>query len=92
MIGDSPKHEWDDKMVRVGEIESTKRGGREYVLYGLKGATNAEKRDFEKVMNQDFLPLAKFYVPSMKEPYYTWFGEIIERDELSGRELPLVNL
>lgn len=91
MIGPEPTHKWDDKVEKVGELISAKSGGRGFPLYAIRGASDDEKRDFEKVKNEEFLPLARFYAPNIKHPYYTWEGDIVERDKISDRTLPLVN-
>ncbi|MBQ6679539.1 MAG: hypothetical protein IJM76_05895 [Lachnospiraceae bacterium] len=90
MIGPEPKHSWSDKVERAGELPTIKEWARPLPLFKLNGATDEEKREFEAEKNAELRPVAKFYVPDMEDPYYTWEGEVVERSSLKGRELPLV--
>ena len=49
------------------------------------------KLDYESFQRKMFGSLAKFYVPDMEDPYYTWDGKIVERSSLKGRKLPLAD-
>jgi len=89
MTIEEPKHSWDSKLRKAGVLKD-KHGGMDYILYGLVGATDKEKMDFEAVKRKEFNPIAKFYAPGIRDPYYTWKGKIVEKDTLRNRELPLV--
>ena len=97
MIGEAPNYSWDKYARQVGEIKhydkkAKERGDSGYSLIALSTETPDEiKMDFERFQNKYFNGLAKFYVPNMQDPYYTWEGKVVERSSLAGRELPLAD-
>ena len=97
MIGPAPKYKWHEYLVKTGEIPVTNkkrrdRGDLPYVLFGLDPkASDDLKLDYESFQRKMFGSLAKFYVPDMEDPYYTWDGKIVERSSLKGRKLPLAD-
>lgn len=97
MIGPAPKYKWDKYLVKTGEIpvaskKRRDRGDLPYVLFGLDPkASDDLKLDYESFQRKMFGSLAKFYVPDMEDPYYTWDGKIVERSSLKGRKLPLAD-
>lgn len=96
MIGPSPEYSWKKYLKKTGELpvlnEKFKNNGHEpYTLYGLEDSAPDEvKLEFEKWQKRMFSNLARFYVPDMKEPYYTWEGKVVERSSIEGRALPLI--
>lgn len=97
MIGPAPKYKWHEYLVKTGEIpvankKRRDRGDLPYVLFGLDPkASDDLKLDYERFQRKMFGGLAKFYVPDMEDPYYTWDGKIVERSSLKGRKLPLAD-
>lgn len=95
MIGPAPEYSWDKYIRKVGEIKPAdprrrERGDVGFAILALsKDAPDEVKMEFEKFQKMSFGNLARFFVPEMKEPYYTWEGKIVERHTLEGRELPL---
>lgn len=65
----------------------------ETMLIGLKeSASDSEKENFENEMNKYIKPVAELVFPEMKDPYYKWTGEVVDKarmdddddDESSG--------
>lgn len=50
------------------------------MLIGLKAsASDDEKENFEKEMNQMVKIVGKLVFPEMNNPYYKWTGEVIDK-------------
>ena len=95
MIGPAPKYSWSKYVRKIGDLKPAdpkrrERGDVGFALLALsEDAPDEVKIEFEKHQKWSFGSLARFYVPEMEDPYYTWEGKIVERSSLEGRELPL---
>lgn len=82
MIGPAPKKPWDKY------IESTNKKYGPFDGYpGLSvrlkpGASDEIKRKFEAYMTADVKRYKQSIVPDMKDPYFTWQGDIVEKSSL----------
>ena len=97
MIGPAPRYSWDNMLIYIGELPVAnlkwrERGDPGYALMALpEDAPDSVKMDYEKFQRRSFGSLARFYVPDMKAPYYTWEGKVVERSSLKDRTLPLAD-
>ena len=91
MIGEAPKWLQSENIITVEDQKHELRP--DSMLLGLKeSATDPEKENFENKMNELMKPIAKLVFPEMKDPYYKWTGEVVDKarmdddddDEASG--------
>ncbi len=87
MIGPSPKSMWPNLIELVDPDKPNIS-----LNYRLKAtASDDDKLGFEKFENGQNAFFLKSIYKELKEPYYTWEGQVVERSSLENRELPLVD-
>ena len=89
-----PKYVWDQYKRKTGELEKAKEIvpaiSCSLPLYGLdESAPDDVKMQYERYVNIRLKSLARYFVPTMESPYYTWEGKIVERSSIRNRRLPL---
>lgn len=94
MVKDEPRTPWTDYREKAGNLPYSERykilGADGMQLWKLKPNTPDEvKQQFEQWFTNLIRHDKEYYVPEMKDPYYTWEGKVVERSSLKGRELPL---
>lgn len=96
MVKDEPKTPWTDYREKAGtlqyaikELQRMSPEGKQ--LWKLRpDAPDGVKMAFERRFTNEIRAQRKYFVPELKDPYYTWEGNVVERSSLKGRELPLV--
>ena len=85
----SPETAWGELLDYVKDKDKRPDG----MAYRLKTeASDKEKQRFEGYMMEENGFFLKAFFPEIKDPYYTWEGEIVERSSLKDRDLPLVEI
>ncbi len=81
MIGTAPEKPWDEYLEESDRVYGPKElGGFPSFSVRLKPGASAElKRQFEEYMTKDVERYKGSVAPDMKDPYFTWQGEIIDR-------------
>ena len=74
----APKWLTSENIIEVKDDKHRLRP--ECMLLGLKDTASQEEKDnFEKEMNEMLKSMAKLVFPEMESPYYTWSGKIVDR-------------
>lgn len=78
MTVEAPKWLRSENIIRVKDSKHELRP--DTMLIGLKAsASDDEKENFEKEMNQMVKIVGKLVFPEMNNPYYKWTGEVIDK-------------
>ncbi len=84
MTGPSPYSMWPDLL----EVKDPEMIAISTNLKMKKSASDKDKMDFERYENEENRFFIRDAHPDMKDPYYTWEGDVVEKASLKGRKLP----